>query len=234
MDLSGRLLVISPHLDDAVLSCALLLSLNPQAAVCTIFTSPPEDDVRTDWDRKSGFADAFGAMRTRRSEDTSALRKLGATPIHLPFCDAQYLASPSHESLVASLTETIMTVKPATLLIPMGLFHSDHTMVADACLASIRSFGDALILAYEDVPYRTIPGVLQDRMCVLLERGFIADAADMVTPEQDARHRHLKRAALARYESQLRAFGPEGRVGLDSPERYWRIHATNENGNRHV
>lgn len=230
MNLSGRLLAVSPHLDDAVLSCGLLLAAHPDAVVCTIFTSAPQENMTTDWDRESGFADAFAAMRTRKLEDVRALSSLGASPIHLPFCDAQYLSSPSHAELAAALKETFMKVWPATLLIPLGLFHSDHTLVANACLASMGWFGDATVLAYEDVPYRKIPHILQERLIALLERGFVAEPVDITNLETDPRHYQLKQTALAQYESQLRAFGPEGRAGLASPERYWRLHKQDGNG----
>ncbi|MFL9912165.1 PIG-L family deacetylase [Paraburkholderia fungorum] len=223
MNSSVRLLVVSPHLDDAVLSCGLFLAGHSNAVVCTIFTAPPEANMTTDWDRDSGFTDAFEAMRARKSEDARALSTLGASPIHLPFCDAQYLSSPSHAALVAALKKTFVELEPATLLMPLGLFHSDHVMVADACLASMRSFENMSVLAYEDVPYRKIPGILQDRLSVLLERGFIADPADITSVKTDARHHQLKQTAINSYQSQLRAFGPDAQASLDSPERYWRL-----------
>jgi LmbE family N-acetylglucosaminyl deacetylase len=229
MNFAGRLLVVSPHLDDAVLSCGLLLAAHPDALVCTVFASPPKARMTTEWDRASGFANAFEAMRTRRSEDARALSALGASPIHLPFCDAQYLSPPSHEVLVQALIETFGEVKPATLLNPVGLFHSDHAMVADACLSSMQSFDDATVLAYEDVPYRKIPRILQDRLSVLLQRGFIGEPLDIANLETDPHHQRLKQTALAHYESQLRAFSPAGRAGLDSPERYWRFRKLSEN-----
>jgi LmbE family N-acetylglucosaminyl deacetylase len=234
MNLSGRILVVSPHLDDAVLSCGLLLAAHPDAVVCTIFTAPPDVNMSTDWDRDSGFADAFEAMRVRKWEDARALGTLGVSPIHLPFRDAQYLASPSHDALVVALKETVSKVKPAILAIPCGLFHSDHTMVADACLALMHPVENIAVLAYEDVPYRRIPGVLQDRLRALLERGVVAEPTDFTTTEMDARHHDLKLAALDKYQSQLRAFGPEGRVGLDSPERYWRLRALDRSDDRHA
>lgn len=45
-----RLLVVSPHLDDAVLSCGCWLASRPGAAVVTVFAGRPVCDGR----RKSG------------------------------------------------------------------------------------------------------------------------------------------------------------------------------------
>jgi len=223
MNLADRLLVISPHLDDAVLSCGLTLAAHSNAFVSTVFTAAPARNIRTDWDRDSGFASAFEAMHARKREDRRALTILGASPLHLPFCDAQYQSSPSHETVVTALKETMREVRPAVLLIPLGLFHSDHTIVADASLASVESFDEPAVFAYEDVPYRKIPCVLQARLSVLFERGIAASPVEFTSLETDVRHRELKQAALAEYASQLRAFGPAGRAGLESPERYWRL-----------
>jgi LmbE family N-acetylglucosaminyl deacetylase len=223
MESPERLLVISPHLDDAVLSCGLLLAAHPAPVVCTVFSAAPEENMVTDWDQSSGFADAFEAMQARKAEDARALALLGAFPIHLAFRDAQYKSPPSQDALVAALRQAVREVKPSSILIPMGLFHSDHTMVTNACLAVMQQFEPVPMLAYEDVPYRKIPGAIQNRLRTLTESGFIAQPADRLCAAIDARHHQLKQAAINAYQSQLRAFGPDAQASLDSPERYWRL-----------
>ena len=53
------MLVISPHLDDAVLSCGALLAAHRGAVVATVFAGVPRDPrQRTEWDARSGVADA--------------------------------------------------------------------------------------------------------------------------------------------------------------------------------
>ena len=228
MNSHHRLLVISPHLDDAVLSCGLLLAANPGATVCTVFTAPPHENTLTDWDRASGFADAFEAMRARKAEDVEALALLGARTLHLPFRDAQYQSPPAPDALVAALGRTFAATDPTAALIPLGLFHSDHVLVAQACLALIQRFPNIPVHAYEDVPYRRIPGVVQTRLAELTERGYLAIADDDFHTEPGLRdgHEHMKQAAVAAYRSQLRAFGADGPASLISPERYWRLHDT--------
>jgi LmbE family N-acetylglucosaminyl deacetylase len=233
MNLADRLLAVSPHLDDAVLSCGLSLAAHSNAIVSTVFTAAPERNMTTDWDRDSGFAGAFEAMRARKAEDERALKLLGASPLHLPFCDAQYQSSPSEQAVATALKEILCETKPAALLVPLGLFHSDHTLVADACLASVESFDAPAVFAYEDVPYGKIPCVLQARLSDLLERGITASPVEFTGLEIDGRHRELKQAALAEYESQLRAFGPAGRAGLESPERYWRLGQLSDSADKH-
>jgi LmbE family N-acetylglucosaminyl deacetylase len=233
MEWHERLLVISPHLDDAVLSCGTLLAAHPGAFVCTVFTAPPEKNMVTDWDRQSGFADAFEAIRARKAEDMRALAILGASAIHLPFCDAQYQSPPVPEALIAAIEQTLRDVEPSSVMIPLGLFHSDHTDVANACLTLMQRFEHVRVHAYEDVPYRTMPDIVPQRLQAIRERGFAAQPVDTLGIAIDARHRRLKRAAINAYQSQLRAFGPDGQAGLHSDERYWRLRQTDANRNAH-
>jgi LmbE family N-acetylglucosaminyl deacetylase len=233
MEWHERLLVISPHLDDGVLSCGTLLAAHPGAFVCTVFTAAPEKNMITDWDRQSGFADAFEAIRARKAEDMRALAILGASAIHLPFCDAQYQSPPVAEALVAAIEQTFRDVEPSSVMIPLGLFHSDHINVANACLALMRRFQHVRVHAYEDVPYRTMPGTVPQRLQTIRQRGFVAQPVDTFAIAIDARHRRLKRASINAYESQLRAFGPDGQAGLHSDERYWRVRETGAHRNAH-
>ncbi|APA89846.1 PIG-L family deacetylase (plasmid) [Paraburkholderia sprentiae WSM5005] len=223
MESNPRLLVISPHLDDAVLSCGLLIAAHPGTVVCTVFTAPPAENMATDWDRASGFTDALEAMRTRQAEDREALGLLSATPVHLLFRDAQYQASPDVDALVAALSRTVSNAKPTRVLMPLGLFHSDHVLVASACLALMQRDPATPFIAYEDVPYRHMPGVVQARLCELAKRGYAADTPHAFDVPGTPQHERMKRAALDAYRSQLRAFGPEGRASLFSAERYWQL-----------
>ncbi|OLL27555.1 LmbE family protein [Burkholderia sp. SRS-W-2-2016] len=218
-----RLLVVSPHLDDAVLSCGLLLAAHPGTTVCTVFTAPPAQNITTDWDRQSGFADAFEAMHARKAEDLEAIAALGSRAVHLPFCDAQYDATPELATLSAALEQTVSEIEPTHLMMPLGLFHSDHLLVSEACLNLLERARAISLLAYEDVPYRHMAGTVQQRLCDLVRRGVLADApdrSDFFSAQQDVR---VKRAAVESYRSQMRAFGPHGRANLYSEERYWQL-----------
>ncbi|MCC8404469.1 PIG-L family deacetylase [Paraburkholderia sp. MMS20-SJTN17] len=223
MESNRRLLVISPHLDDAVLSCGLLIAAHPGTVVCTVFTAPPPRNMTTDWDRASGFADAFEAMRARRREDREALGLLSARPLHLPFRDAQYDASPDVGELSAALNRTVSDTRPTCVMMPLGLFHSDHVLVATACLALLQRQPATTFVAYEDVPYRRIPGVVQARLCHLAKSGYAADTPNALSVACMPQQERMKRAALDAYGSQLRAFGPDAQASLFSPERYWQL-----------
>jgi LmbE family N-acetylglucosaminyl deacetylase len=228
-----RLLIVSPHLDDAVLSCGLVLAAHPHAVVCTVFSAPPATNMTTGWDRSSGFANAFEAMNARKVEDIRALAHLAAHPLHLPFRDAQYDGSPTAGMLTNALQRTIAEIEPTALLVPLGLFHSDHTLTADACLMLMpRIPQEVAVHAYEDVPYRNMPGVVQKRLYAIAERGYRATATEAFDAAENSRHWQMKRAAVAAYRSQLRAFGDEGQADLFSPERYWQLSCTDSANGR--
>jgi LmbE family N-acetylglucosaminyl deacetylase len=83
-------LVVSPHLDDAMLSCAALFQRSRPAAVLTVFAGRPRPPVSGEWDRLCGFADSDEAAAVRRAEDRAAFAGLAVEPVYLPLIDAQY------------------------------------------------------------------------------------------------------------------------------------------------
>lgn len=181
--------------------------------------------MSTDWDRQSGFKDAFEAMQARKQEDAHALEMLGARPVHLPFCDAQYLHTPSRDELAEALRHTLHAYQPENVMVPLGLFHSDHTLVSDACLSLIAGMGDAVLHAYEEIPYRRMEHAVPDRIEELTKRGYLLSPADdlAATARQSVSHEQMKREAIAAYASQLRAFGPDAETTLYCEEKYWRL-----------
>ena len=77
-----RLIVISPHLDDAVLSVAgLLRAASARAQVLTAFTeADPQHGMA--WAQAAGFADAREEHAARREEDLRAMQSLGCGHVH--------------------------------------------------------------------------------------------------------------------------------------------------------
>jgi len=222
---SPRLFIVSPHFDDAVFSCGALLAAHSDAAVCTVFAAPPEQDMQTDWDGKAGFAGAYEAIRARTIEDNNALSVLDAIPVRLPFRDAQYGDSPSIGKLAAALEEAIYGSTADTLLMPLGLFHDDHGRVFEACCEILPRMSHLEWFAYEEAIYRPIPGVVQQRLVDLAGRGIVATPASPAADHALDRERQvmLKREAVSAYESQLHAFGPHGCDDVFAAERYWRL-----------
>ncbi|MGN6388969.1 MAG: PIG-L deacetylase family protein [Burkholderiaceae bacterium] len=225
LDISGSLLVVSPHLDDAVFSCAALLARHPGATVATVFAGIPEGfDALTEWDAASDFDGAAEGMRRRREEDRHALAVLGATPRWLDFLDSQYRDTPSRAALAAALREVVDELRPAAVLLPAGLFHSDHLLVHDAMLDVRRALGGIDWLLYEEALYRPIPGLLQRRLAALAATGI--RAAPIAGEPLSLAKSVAKCEAVACYASQLQALARTVKAGcgdIFQPERYWRL-----------
>lgn len=221
----SRPLVVSPHFDDAVFSCGTLLATHAGAVVHTVFSGCPADRVTTDWDRQCGFDNAAQAMQERAREDDRALHILGATPERGGFLDAQYVpygAHPTTEAIARTLDEAVHRCSTHTLLIPFGLFHSDHELAHRACIDVWRANPSLECVAYEDALYRRMSGRLQARLAELATRGIVA------TPEPlhrraNQREQALKQDAVRAYASQLKAFGPEGYDDVFCTERFWKL-----------
>lgn len=216
------LLVISPHLDDAVFGCGRLLADHPGSVVLTVFAGVPRDPARlTEWDAACGFHHAAEAIAARRLEDQAALALLEATPRWLDFCDSQYDETPALPALVAALAAQVDELSPDRVLYPLGLFHSDHLLVHDATRAVLRERPALASFAYEDALYRGMRGELQQRLAALLHAGECATPARLL-PEGT---HPAKAQAVRRYASQMRPFGPHGLDDTAQPERYWRLEA---------
>jgi LmbE family N-acetylglucosaminyl deacetylase len=216
------LIVISPHLDDAVFACGALLAANPGSLVVTLFAGVPADAGQcTAWDARSGFADAAQAMHARREEDRRALALLEARPLWLEFTDSQYGASPTAGQLSAALQQALRGLAPETLLYPLGLFHSDHRLAHEASHAAAGALPGLRPLLYEDALYRGLRGLLQQRLAELARSGCSLTPARLPADAGSAR----KAQAVQAYASQLRALGADGYADTAQPERYWRVDA---------
>jgi LmbE family N-acetylglucosaminyl deacetylase len=226
---SATVLVLSPHLDDAVFACGQLLALLSRlrpVRVATVFAGRPKAGAaHTEWDRAGGFAPGDDVIAARREEDRRALIQLGAVPAWLSFLDSQYGNTPTARQVASSLVRLLCRWRPSLVLFPLGLFHSDHHLVRDAVLILLRrgAAQSAHWLAYEDALYRSIPG-LRDVAVARLRRGGWMPRP--VAYAGNARCRQRKRAAVACYASQLRALATPGRLGhrdAYAAEAYWHL-----------
>jgi LmbE family N-acetylglucosaminyl deacetylase len=175
MSAMGSLVVLSPHLDDAVLSCGGRIVRAARAGtrvrIVTVFTGDePEEppsalaaDLRRWWKLPPGEV-----MRRRRSEDLAACALLGAEAEHWGLAEAPYrLAADGRalyptlaalfgevasgdEPLVAEIAARIDALDAETAILgPLGIGgHVDHLLVRRALH---RARPDAPL--YEDFPY---------------------------------------------------------------------------------
>jgi len=121
-----RIVVVSPHLDDAVLGCGRLMAAHPGATVVTVYAGAPDayPDPMTRWDALAGFEPGDDVLGARKEEDRKALTELGATPRHLDFVEHQYLdredwVGPDHT--VDRLEEELRALGPTAVFIPFGI-----------------------------------------------------------------------------------------------------------------
>lgn len=85
----AAVLVLSPHLDDALFSCAELIR-QTRPEVWTVFAGDPQPAVTTAWDETCGFADSHTLVTQRRREDVGAFDGTGARVRHLDMLDGVY------------------------------------------------------------------------------------------------------------------------------------------------
>jgi LmbE family N-acetylglucosaminyl deacetylase len=221
-----RVLVCSPHFDDAALGAAYLLFALPGSTVVTVFGGPPAQypDPPTEWDALGGFESGDDVVALRREEDRAAMAVLGADPVWLDFVDHQYLARgerPESKDVAVAIEQVIDDVRPTAVFIPMGLANPDHvsTHEAGALLAARRD--DLMWFCYEDSGYKHIPGMLAWRVSKL----FASDLwpTPMAVPAELDHDR--KRRAIECYKSQLPPLNRDhnlgARIGGKVPEQHW-------------
>ncbi len=224
--------VLSPHLDDAALSCALLLAANPGSRIVTVFADGPSC-VRplTPWDKAARFfAEGADVMAIRRAEDRKAADLLGASAEHLPYWDSQYRTSqysysgPGDDELPGAITAHLLDRRAGgqqgTWLIPLGLGHRDHRMAAEAGLR-LADQTDLDFYVYADLPYAAESADdLQRREAELRHRGFILKPGHDIEISLD---RHVKAAAIACHASQRRSLRRRAKAAVRAQERVWTL-----------
>jgi hypothetical protein len=194
-------LVISPHLDDAVLSVpGRILDLAAQGERVVVLTVFSEGD--------EGYA-------ARRAEDRAALASLGAEPLHLGLLDAPYRrgAERSFRGLVLAalgpedddaaevariVADRAEALAPETILLPLGAGeHIDHRIVhaAEGRMKGPVGF-------YEDRPYALVRHATLAR---LVRLGAVVDGV-APRPGIGAAGEYL---ASARAAPHVRAYLPE-------------------------
>jgi LmbE family N-acetylglucosaminyl deacetylase len=174
------MIFLSPHPDDAVLSCGgwiyQLAQNGERPIVMTIFSGDaPVDVPRSDFARSLQERWQLGndAPAQRRDEDRAACDHLGCYLIHLPFADAVYRCAENGQPLYASeeaifsgvrdeelidrvaeaVTVRVQRVFNARLVVPLTAGqHVDHVITREAAERL-----NAELIYYEDYPYAEQP-----------------------------------------------------------------------------
>jgi LmbE family N-acetylglucosaminyl deacetylase len=225
-ELAGRVAVVSPHLDDAVLSCGEVMSRLDDCVVLTVFAgSPPSWGIHRLWDHDlSGFPEGTDVVAARLGEDDAALGILGAGAARLNFLDEQYRqpgTDPSLEEVGGQIGAGVDGIGATTVLMPLGLGHNDHRLAAAGCRGAALERSHLQWFAYLDLPY----GYEEETIGHHAVDEALRRLSPLVPKTIDLGHAsgaQAKIAALDRYPSQMRALGERRMEALKS-ERYWRL-----------
>jgi LmbE family N-acetylglucosaminyl deacetylase len=224
--------VVSPHLDDAALSCSMFLAGHPGSCITTVFASgPPSVRPLTPWDKGARyFPEGADVMGVRRGEDISAAAMVNASAFHLDYWDRQYrnerygYDGPPEDRLLELIAKDLAACvgrhPGQPLVMPLGLGHPDHRVTAEACLILAESEPRDIYL-YEELPYAVENAAeAADRKTYLVRRGFtLEEDAAVATPHDRA----LKAAVLRCHASQCRSLRRRWRTAARTPERIWRL-----------
>lgn len=148
----GPALVLSPHLDDAVLSAWTTVGSDRDVVVLTVFAGVPPAGHLGRFDPIFGVTDSASLMRARRAEDAAALALAERTPIHLDFLDSQYREAPVDlEAVATEIRERLRAV--SAIYAPAGIGdHPDHRDVRAVAVALAAATG-APLRVYAELPY---------------------------------------------------------------------------------
>ena len=131
-------LLLSPHWDDAVLSCWSLLSSGRELNVVNVFAGVPAAGRSGLWERVAGVADSAERARVRMREDALALSGAGRTAVNLALLDAQYRASTAAlDDLDGALGAEIAGASRVYVPAAIG-GHRDHLLVRSYGLMLLR------------------------------------------------------------------------------------------------
>jgi LmbE family N-acetylglucosaminyl deacetylase len=228
--LQGRVVVLSPHLDDAALSLGATIAAavagGAEVRAVTVFGNDPDaEGPARPWDRACGFATAAEAARGRRAEDERACAILGAAPTWLPFGDREHAAAADEDVVWRAVTDA---VGQADIVLAPGwpLHHADHAWVSRNVLARPRLA--PRVGLYVEQPYavdgpllavtRRRPGP-RSPLPGLAEplRGLASRPRWRATRPRPV-HWRAKHRAIGAYRSQLGQLGPMVRARIASYE----------------
>jgi LmbE family N-acetylglucosaminyl deacetylase len=216
---------LSPHLDDAVLSCGGIIHQqaisSPPPLVITLFAGAPARDVILSSFAQFQHERWGGQTVTRRwAEDQSALVTLGADYVRLNYPDCIYrgrehagewyyaseqaLFGPVHPAelglpaeLAVSLTEFIPREWGTTLYAPLAAgHHVDHQLTFAAAL--ILKMQGWRVVCYEDYPYVEKEGALSQALTARRAATWQPIVVPLGETDLDAKIR-----AITCYESQI-------------------------------
>jgi len=217
--------VVSPHLDDAVLSVGEWIYRERAAGVhvITLFAKAPTHGRVTPYDEARGFSSSAHAVRARIAEDDAALAALGATPVRFPYLDGQYIDERTERTTkeIGDRLAAHIDAIGGVLLFPLGLMHPDHALARNVALWALAASYERIsrAFAYEELPARVLWPELVPAQVAALGAGLDV-TPELVAPASEVGTRNMKRVAMHHYRSQ---FDDLNDPSFYVPERMWRV-----------
>lgn len=215
-----KILLVSPHFDDAVLSAGQYMADRPDCEVVTVYGGEPAhgDKVSTPYDLKCGFKNAKDAVSVRTRENDAALALLEATAINLDFPDSQYENGFANVVTVDMIREALQELVDETyyefIMAPLGLGHPDHEKVTEA--VTQLKFKRAIYL-WEDIPLRIVePEKVPPRL-----QKYDLKLFQLMQPATTDTNVTKKIRAMLCYKSQINT-GILDPYLMYVPERFWK------------
>lgn len=219
-----KIIYLSPHLDDAVLSCGAIIweqvhSEKMAVEIWTVFAAdPPQTGLSTFANElHSRWRTGREGPALRRSEDEQACARLSSKAIHLPFPDCIYRSLPDGSGARITANEELFSFDPqkdlpvvqdithylagnlpkdCDLVVPLGVGkHIDHQIVRLAADALHRP-----LLYYADYPYAgDHPDQVKEKTFGIMEPLYHSPDETGLRAWQEA---------VAAYQSQVSTFWP--------------------------
>lgn len=225
-----RIVVLSPHFDDAAMGAGQMLIRHADAETTVITVlggrPPAYPDPPGEWDALGGFRAGDDVVAVRRTEDLAAMEVLGAVPLWLEFSEHTYLPEaerPTPADVAPVLESAIEAKAPTAVFVPMGLANPDHVVTHDAAMLVRQRHPEWVWFLYEDHGYKHIPGLLAWRVAKLF-RSLTWPTPALVPVSPDFGH---KEKALMCYASQIAPLKHDHalseRLDANTPEQFWRL-----------
>ena len=199
-----RWIYLSPHFDDAVLSCGGLIFEQARQGIpveiWTIFAGSPPPGPLSMFAQATHFlwgtSDGLETVALRKAEDREAAKLVGAKLVHFDFSDCIYRRSPTGEYLYPEsvfdplhpldqklLNRIVRALKPRlrpndVLVCPLTLGnHVDHVLVrraAESVHWPLRYFADVPYLLNDPETLAPAIAAMQDELFDISEEGLEA------------------------------------------------------------
>jgi LmbE family N-acetylglucosaminyl deacetylase len=234
-------LFLSPHMDDAVLSCGGLIYQLTHAGEAVIVVSVMAGNVPPDVVISPFIEEHFrrwelwpDPVPERKTEDTQAVRSLGADVRFGDVPDALYRTDGQGVSMYPDLATLFGEIDPrdpvleqmhkitdwldpaATVYAPLGAgHHVDHQLVRNAVIRWLRAQPEVAVFLYEEYPYSAESAEAVQAACHALGELTVPVVHHMSGLALEAKIR-----AIACYRSQISTFWDDVLVMGESVWKY--------------